>query len=60
MAQEEKCGIIEDLKKKDNIIVLTLSDEVKKNWQLPTKVVEYVRNNFNKIGSIDTFEIYEK
>ena len=53
-------GIIEDLKNEENIIVLVINDNQRKNWQLPTKVVEYVKDEFTKIGSIDVFDIYEK
>ena len=53
-------GIIEDLKNEENIIVLVINDNQRKNWQLPTKVVEYVKDEFTKIGSIDVFDIYKK
>lgn len=30
------------------------------NWQAPTKVINYVRNNLEKQGIIENFEIYYK
>lgn len=53
-------GIIEDLENDEDILVLLVGDEYKKNWQLPTKVVEYVKDEFDLIGSIDVFDVYKK
>ena len=53
-------GIIEDLKKKNDFQVLILHDKYTKNWQTPLKVIEYVKADLNKIGSISVFNIYEK
>ena len=53
-------GIIEDLKKKNDFQVLILQDRYTKNWQMPLKVIEYVKIDLNKIGSISVFDIYEK
>lgn len=53
-------GIIEDLKKKNDFQILILQDRYTKNWQMPLKVIEYVKTDLNKIGSINVFDIYEK
>ena len=53
-------GIIEDLKNKANIQILILQDNYRRNWQTPLKVIDYVKNDLNKIGSIEIFDIYEK
>lgn len=53
-------GIIEDLSKKDNLIILLKKEKYKKNWQYPEEVAKYVRQNFNRIGEINIYDIYEK
>ena len=35
-------------------------DQYSRNWQNPEKVREYIIENIDKIGEIDTFDIYEK
>ena len=53
-------GIIEDLKAKENIMILIKKDRYSHNWQLPTKVIEYVKENFKLIDEIDLFDIYTR
>ena len=53
-------GKIEDLKNEKDIIVLIKKDDVKKNWQTPETVTDFVKNNFIKIGDINIFDIYVK
>ena len=53
-------GIIEELKNKNNFQVLIFQDKYKKNWQMPLKVIKYIKADLNKIGSIGVFDIYEK
>ena len=53
-------GIIEDLKNKANIQILILQDNYRRNWQTPLKVINYVKNDLNKTGSVGIFDIYEK
>lgn len=55
-----KVGIIEDLENEQDIIILVIGEGHRKNWQLPTNVVNYVRSNFELIGSIDIFNVYTK
>ena len=53
-------GIIEDLSQKENLIILLKKEKYKKNWQYPEEVAEYIRKNFNRIGEINIYDIYEK
>ena len=53
-------GIIQDLKNKKDIQILILQDNYRRNWQTPLKVIDYVKNDLSKIGSIGIFDIYEK
>lgn len=53
-------GIIEDLKKKKDFKILILQDKYNRNWQTPLKVIEFVKTNLNKVGSVGVFDIYEK
>ena len=38
--------------------LLIKNDKMSLNWQTPTKVIEYVKNNLEKIGMISFFDIY--
>ena len=53
-------GIIQDLKNKKDIQILILQDNYRRNWQTPLIVIDYVKNDLSKIGSIGIFDIYEK
>jgi len=53
-------GQIEKLKNENNTIVLILNDNYRRNWQNPEKVRAYIINDWNKIGEILHFDIYEK
>ena len=54
---EEK--IIEEIQNNKNKEYLLLKDIYQKNWQIPTNIINYVKNNKNKIGEIGAFDIYE-
>ncbi len=57
----ERSGIIEDIKKKeDELILLVRNDKYPKNWQHPHEVTDYVLDNFEKTGEINIFDIYVK
>ena len=43
----------------DNEIILERKSNLKTNWQTPKEVVKYVRENLEKIGKINIFEIYK-
>lgn len=53
-------GQIENLEKESNIKVLILQDKYKPNWQNPKKVRKYIKDNWQKVGTIYIFDIYEK
>lgn len=55
-ASEE--GQIEKIKNMKNAVILIKNDKMSLNWQTPTKVIEYVKNNLEKIGMISFFDIY--
>ncbi len=39
--------------------ILIKNDQYKLNWQTPLEVICYIKNNFNKIGEVSIFDIYE-
>ena len=60
LGEKGEKGIIEDLEKKNDIQILILQDKYNRNWQTPLKVIEYVKADLNKKGSVGVFDIYEK
>lgn len=56
-ASEE--GQIEKIKNMKNAVILIKNDKMALNWQTPTSVIEYIRNNLEKIGTVSFFDIYE-
>lgn len=53
-------GKIEQLKKEQSQIQILLpTDEAELRWQTPIKVVKWVKDNMQKIGQIEKFDIYE-
>lgn len=60
MGQEERNGIIEDLENDKNFMILIIGEGQKPNWQLPKEVINYVKENYEYIGYIDVFSVYEK
>lgn len=56
-ASEE--GQIEKIKNMENALILIKNDKMALNWQTPTKVIEYVKTNLKKIGTVSFFDAYE-
>lgn len=56
-ASEE--GQIEKIKNMKNAVILIKNDKMALNWQTPTSVIEYIRNNLEKIGTVSFFDVYE-
>ena len=56
-ASEE--GQIEKIKNMENAVILIKNDKMGLNWQTPTSVIEYIRNNLEKIGTVSFFDVYE-
>lgn len=53
-------GLIAEIQNSKNCIYLIKKEGEPMNWQAPTKVINYVRNNLEKQGIIENFEIYYK
>ncbi len=53
-------GIIEDIKSKDNILMLVLKNEYSRNWQFPRKIEQYVMQNYNYLEEIELYNVYIK
>lgn len=56
-ASEE--GQIDKIKNMENTVILVKNDTMALNWQTPTKVIEYIKNNLEKIGTVSFFDVYE-
>ena len=54
---EEK--IITEIESSKDVKYLILQDKYHKNWQTPLQVINYVKENKNKTGTIGDFDIYE-
>ena len=54
-------GQIEKIKELEkNTKILIKNDNYRRNWQNPNKVTEYIKENLNKIGEVEYFDIYVK
>jgi len=53
-------GIIKNIENSKNTIYLIKKEGVKLNWQAPKNVIEYIRKNMKKLGSIEYYDIYCK
>ena len=54
-------GIIKNIKNsKENCLYLIRKPKYSSNWQTPTKVVNYIKNNLNLIDEITIFNVYKK
>lgn len=52
-------GQIEKIKQKDeNTLYLIRNENLKTNWQTPTDVIKYIRNNLEKVEEISIYEVY--
>ena len=49
---------IENIKNED-ALYLIMKDEFSRNWQNPEEVRSYIKENLNRIGEIEMFDIYE-
>ena len=52
--------IIENIIQQNDSKFLILNSNCDMNWQMPMKVINYVKENFSKSGQIGIFDIYEK
>lgn len=53
-------GIIEEIKSSENAVYLIKQKKYILNWQTPTEVIYYIRDNLNYKGELELFDIYEK
>lgn len=51
--------IIEEISNSKDTQYLILQERYITNWQAPTEIINYVKNNKKKIGQIEMFDIYE-
>ena len=51
-------GIIEQIKQSKNKIYLIRKQNLASNWQTPTKVVKYVRDNLDLVGEVSIYDAY--
>ena len=51
---------VEEQSKDDNNLFLIRNDNFSQNWQTPLEVVNYVKDNFNKIDEISIYDVYKK
>lgn len=59
LGSQSEEGMIQKIQKEEAIFLIK-NDRVRRNWQNPEKVRNYVQRNFNKIGEISIFDIYEE
>lgn len=53
-------GQIDKINSQENVRYMILREDYIQNWQTPQSVITYVRENFNKIGEVGVYDIYEK
>ena len=53
-------GIIKNIENNTNTIYLIKKEGKNLNWQTPKSVIEYIRKNMKKLGSIKYYDIYCK
>lgn len=51
-------GQIDKIKNMKNAVLLVKNDKIALNWQTPTKVIEYIKNNLKMVGTVSFFEVY--
>ena len=52
--------IIKNIENNTNTIYLIKKEGKNLNWQTPKSVIEYIRKNMKKLGSIEYYDIYCK
>lgn len=51
-------GIIRDIQNNENCIYLIRKENIPANWQTPTNVIRYIRENWKKVDEIEIFDVY--
>lgn len=57
--EEGQIEKIQEMQKNDKNLILIKNEAMSLNWQTPKKVINYVRENLEKIGTISFFDIFE-
>ena len=58
-SEEGQIEKIQEMQKNDKNLILIKNEAMSLNWQTPKKVINYVRENLEKIGTISFFDIFE-
>ncbi len=60
IGKEGEEGQIQKIKQKDeNTLYLIRNKQIRTNWQTPLMVVDYIRENLEKIEEIEIYEVYK-
>lgn len=55
-------GIMKDIiqkREQGNSVFLIRNPKYSYNWQTPMDIIKYIQNNFEKVGEVSIFEVYE-
>ena len=55
-----ECGIIKQIEKAHKKYYMIRKQTISANWQTPTQVTKYIRDNLEEVGEVDMYEIYYK
>ena len=58
-SEEGQIEKIQEMQKNDKNLILIKNEAMSLNWQTPKKVINYVRENLEKIGTISFFDVFE-
>lgn len=53
-------GLLAEIENSDNLLLLIRKDIYVKNWQHPFALTDYIEANYEKVGEINIFDIYER
>ena len=52
-------GQIDKIKNMEDAYILIMRNKKNRNWQTPTKVMDFIENELQKVNEIETFDVYE-
>lgn len=50
--------LIEEIRNSEDSYYMILKDQYSKNWQTPLEIIEFVKNNYNKVDEISIYDVY--